>query len=93
MTARDRVFASIMGLRTQGIPEWTDRANRELDAYRDEVRLEVIEHLRNMTWDGRPSPWFHMAANKLQAELLDTVEMPEQLQRHRLLGKLWRGTS
>lgn len=34
-----------MGLRTQGIPEWTARANRELDAHEAEIRRKVAEEL------------------------------------------------
>lgn len=36
---------------------------------REQAIQDTIEHLRWMTWDGHPSPWFHMVADKLRAEL------------------------
>ena len=36
----------ILGLRTQGLPEWRDRAERGLDRYRDEILHEAAEKIR-----------------------------------------------
>ena len=46
-SARDRLMESILGLRTQGLPEWRDRAERELDAYKDEILREAATVIRS----------------------------------------------
>lgn len=42
-----------------------------LTVHERDVQRATVEHLRWMMWDGHPSPWFHVVADKLQAELND----------------------
>lgn len=46
MSAREALMAAILGLRTQGLPEWRERAERMLDAYRDQVLQEAAAKIR-----------------------------------------------
>lgn len=68
MRERDALMASIMGLR-QDTPEWRDRANRELDAYRDAILREeaaklyaTAEKAEREEWHGSWADGHHSAA-------------------------------
>lgn len=77
-------MASIMGLRHDA-SEWRERANRELDAYRDQVLREAAAKLRAWGEDGEKrrdlgqaqSPFYMWEDADSAADLID----PDQEQR------------